>query len=148
LKPGSARLLAEGAVSVWRFGSGSGDGVRMPTVALPPLGPGHHHIDLPAAAAGADEPLAPVRYCRLGTIPAGLLGRVGFALVTAGFTHDDELHASGGRIALRQSNPRSAICGMTSQPMTTAASEKGTLAQNIQRQPSVASGTPPVKGPC
>ena len=28
LKPGSARLLAEGAVSVWRFGSGSGDGVR------------------------------------------------------------------------------------------------------------------------
>src|SRR6202049_3862298 len=39
LKPGSARLLAEGAVSVWRFGSGSGDGVRMPAVALPPLGP-------------------------------------------------------------------------------------------------------------
>jgi hypothetical protein len=37
---------------------------------------------------------------------------------------------------------------MTSQPMTTAASEKGTLAQNTQRQPSVASGTPPVKGPC
>jgi hypothetical protein len=77
-----------------------------------------------------------------------LLGRVGFALVTAGFTQDDELHASGGRIALRQSNPRSAVCGMTSQPMTTAASEKGTLAQNTQRQPSVASGTPPVKGPC
>jgi hypothetical protein len=67
-----------------------------------------------------------------------LLGRVGFALVTAGFTQDDELHASGGRIALRQSNPRSAVCGMTSQPMTTAASEKGTLAQNTQRQPSVA----------
>src|ERR1700751_3247845 len=51
LKPGSARLLAEGAVSVWRFGSGSGDGVRTPLVALPPLGPGHHHIDPPATAA-------------------------------------------------------------------------------------------------
>jgi hypothetical protein len=47
LKPGSARLLAEGAVSVWRFSSGSGDGVRLPAVALPPLGPGHHHIDVP-----------------------------------------------------------------------------------------------------
>jgi hypothetical protein len=37
-------LLAEGAVSVWRFGSGSGDGVRMPAVALPPLGTSHHHM--------------------------------------------------------------------------------------------------------
>jgi hypothetical protein len=50
LKPGSARLLAEGAVSVWRFGSGSGDGVRMPAVALPPLRPAHHEIDIPTAA--------------------------------------------------------------------------------------------------
>src|ERR1700722_8747537 len=40
LKRGSDRLLAEGAVSVWRFASGSGDGVRVPAVALPPLGPG------------------------------------------------------------------------------------------------------------
>jgi len=37
LKPGSARLLAEGAVIVWRFGSGSGDAVRVLGVALPPL---------------------------------------------------------------------------------------------------------------
>jgi hypothetical protein len=50
LKLGSARLLAEGAVSVWRFSSGSGDGVRMPAVALPPLGPGHHHVNIAAAA--------------------------------------------------------------------------------------------------
>jgi hypothetical protein len=41
---------------------------------------------------------------------------------------------AAGRIALRQSNPRSAVCGMTGQPMTTAASEKGTLAQNTQRR--------------
>jgi hypothetical protein len=25
---------------------------------LPPLGPGHHHVDVAAAAPGADEPLA------------------------------------------------------------------------------------------
>src|SRR5580693_39545 len=57
LKPGSARLLAEGAVSLWRFGSGSGDGVCMPAVALPLLGPGHHHIGPPAAALGTDQHL-------------------------------------------------------------------------------------------
>ena len=50
MKPGSARLLAEGAVIVWRFGSGSGDGVRVLAVALLQLGSGHHHIDLLTAA--------------------------------------------------------------------------------------------------
>jgi hypothetical protein len=66
LKPGSARLLAEGAVSVWRFGSGSGDGVRVPAVALPLLGACNHHVGLAAAAAGTDEALAPIepRVCR------------------------------------------------------------------------------------
>jgi hypothetical protein len=58
LKPGSARLLAEGAVSVWRFGSGSGDGVRMPAVALPPLGPAHYHIDPPLLQRETPAPRA------------------------------------------------------------------------------------------
>src|ERR1700732_155008 len=35
----SRHLRSEGAVSVWRFGSGSDDGVRMLAVALPPVGP-------------------------------------------------------------------------------------------------------------
>ena len=49
-------------MSVWRFGSGSGDGVRMPAVALPPLGPAHHHIDPPVAAGAREQPLAPIEH--------------------------------------------------------------------------------------
>jgi hypothetical protein len=80
LKPGSARLLADGAVSVWRFGSGSGDGVRMPAVALPPLGSAHH-IDLPAAAAEADQPLAPIEGGCFGAVPGSHLAGIGLDLM-------------------------------------------------------------------
>ena len=55
-------------MSVWRFGSGSGDGVRVLVVALPPLSPAHHQIDLPAAAAGTGQPLAPIRVLVAETI--------------------------------------------------------------------------------
>src|ERR1700751_3763776 len=77
LKPGSARLLAEGAVNVWRFGSGSGDGVRMPAVALPTLGPPPPNLALRAAAAGAEKPLSPVEHGRLGAVPSGHFGGIG-----------------------------------------------------------------------
>jgi len=77
LTPGSARLLAEGAVSVLCFGSGSGDGVRMPAVALPLLGASHRHIGLAAAAARTDEPLAPIEHGRFGALPSSHLGGIG-----------------------------------------------------------------------
>jgi hypothetical protein len=73
-------LKSEGAVRVWSFGSGSGDGVRMSAVALPPLGPAHHHIDLPAAAAGTDEPLAQSRTLGVGAIPSSHLSGIGLDL--------------------------------------------------------------------
>ena len=39
------------------------------------LAPAHHQIDLPAGAAGADQPLAPVEDGRFGAVPRGLLTR-------------------------------------------------------------------------
>jgi hypothetical protein len=36
---------------------------------LPSLGPGHHHVDIAAAAPGADEPLAPLEARGLDGMP-------------------------------------------------------------------------------
>jgi hypothetical protein len=47
-------------------------------LALPSLGPGYHHVDVAAAAARADEPLAPFGDGGPGAIPLGHLGSVGF----------------------------------------------------------------------
>jgi hypothetical protein len=94
-------LLAEGAVSVWRFGSGSGDGVRMPAVALPLLGASNHHVGLPAAAAGTDEPLAPIEHGRFGTIPSSHLGGIGLDLMPAILAPHDQPDLGGGSIAER-----------------------------------------------
>ena len=44
------------------------DGVRVLAVVLPPLSPAHHQIDLPAAATGADQPGAPIRFLVAETI--------------------------------------------------------------------------------
>jgi hypothetical protein len=49
---------------------------------LSPLGPGHHHIDVAAAARGADEPIAPIETDGLGAVPLGNLRRVGLGPVT------------------------------------------------------------------
>jgi hypothetical protein len=38
------------------------------------MSPANHHSDLPAAATGTDEPLAPVEDQRVGTVPLGELG--------------------------------------------------------------------------
>ena len=42
-----------------------------------PLGSGHDHIDLPAAAAGTHQPLAPIEYGRFGAVASSHLGVVG-----------------------------------------------------------------------
>jgi len=61
-------------------------------------GPGDHHVDIPAAAFRAHQPLAPVGYGRLGAIPLGHLSRIGLDAVPAGLAPDDEPNI--GRAAL------------------------------------------------
>src|ERR1700730_6004083 len=41
----------------------------------------NHHIDLPAAAAGTDQPLAPIEHGCFGAVPSGHLGWVRLRLV-------------------------------------------------------------------
>jgi hypothetical protein len=41
----------------------------------------HHHIDLAAAAAGADQPLAPIEHGGIGAIPGSHLGGIGRCIV-------------------------------------------------------------------
>jgi hypothetical protein len=48
-----------------------------------PLGPGHDHVDVSAAAFRADEPLAPFRDRHLGAITLRLLGSIRLDLVLA-----------------------------------------------------------------
>jgi hypothetical protein len=48
----------------------TGDGdflVRSPPLTVA-AGPADHHIDLPAAAAGTDQPLAPIEHGRFGAV--------------------------------------------------------------------------------
>jgi hypothetical protein len=44
---------------------------------------GYDHIDLAAAALGADQPLAPIGHSSFGAVLLGHLGRVGLDLVPA-----------------------------------------------------------------
>jgi hypothetical protein len=55
----------------------------MPAVALPPLSPAHHRIDLPAAAVRTDEPGAPIEHGRFGAVPSSHLGGIGLDLMLA-----------------------------------------------------------------
>ena len=52
------------------------------------LVPGHHHVDIAAAALRANKPAAPFRHWHLWPIPVCLLGRVRFAPVTTCFAPD------------------------------------------------------------
>jgi hypothetical protein len=75
LKPGSA-------VSVWRFGSGSGDGVHMPAVALPLPRPAHHYLHPRASALATHQPRGPIRHRSLSPMSLRHLGRIGLDLMT------------------------------------------------------------------
>jgi hypothetical protein len=68
---------------------------------LPPFGPAYHHVDLAAAAAGANEPRLPVKHGRLRAIAGGVLGRIGFNLMAAIPAPYDEPHAGRGSTAER-----------------------------------------------
>ena len=67
----------------------------------PPPRLAHHHVDVPAAAPRAHPPCAPFGDRRLGTIPAGLLGRVGLTAVITCFAPDEETELSGSRASER-----------------------------------------------
>jgi hypothetical protein len=49
----------------------------------------HHHIDLPAAAFGADQHLAPIGHWRFGAVPSSHLGGIGLDLMAATLAPDD-----------------------------------------------------------
>jgi hypothetical protein len=57
-------------------------GLRSLGVNAPPL-PRQHHIDLPPAAFGADQFLAPIEHWRFRAVPSSHLGWVGFHLMPA-----------------------------------------------------------------
>jgi hypothetical protein len=67
----------------------------------PPLCPGHHHVEVGAAALGTDEPLAPLWNGCLRAVTARKLGGVGLDLVAARLTPHDESDASRSRVADR-----------------------------------------------
>jgi hypothetical protein len=64
-------------------------GLRSLGVSLSRLGPGHDHINLPSAAFGADQLLAPIEDAGVGAVPSSHLGRVGLDLMLASFAPHD-----------------------------------------------------------
>ena len=47
-----------------------------PSLHLSPLGPGHHHLDVAAAAPGAEEAIAPSEDRDISAVPLGHLDRI------------------------------------------------------------------------
>jgi hypothetical protein len=63
--------------------------------------PAHHHIDLPAAAFGTDQPLAPIRHGLFAAVPSSHLGGIGLDLMLAFLAPNDQPHA-GSRCATQR----------------------------------------------
>jgi hypothetical protein len=61
----------------------------------------YDHVDLTAAALGADQPLSPIRHGGFGAAPLGHFGRVGLNLMRAILAPDNQPDAGGGSIAER-----------------------------------------------
>jgi hypothetical protein len=55
-----------------------------------PFGSRNDHVDRPAAAAGTDEPVAPIKHRRFGAVAFGELTGVGLDLMLAITAPDDE----------------------------------------------------------
>jgi hypothetical protein len=53
-------------------------------ISLALLAPAHHHIDLPVAAAVADQPLTPIENSGSGEVPSRHLGGIGLDLMLGG----------------------------------------------------------------
>jgi len=89
--------LGTGKADPWPSNSAHWQGRRR----LPPLGSAYHHIDLAAAAAGTDQPLAPIEHGRFGAVPLGHLGRIGLYLMPAILAPNDQPDAGRGSVAER-----------------------------------------------
>jgi len=59
-------------------------------ISLAPIAPAHHHIDLPAAATGADEPSVPIEHRGPGAVALGYLGGVGLDPMLAALAAGDQ----------------------------------------------------------
>jgi hypothetical protein len=58
----------------------------------------HHHIDLSAAAAGTDQPLAPIEDGRFGAVPSSHRGGIGLDLMLAFLAPHDQPHTGPAAI--------------------------------------------------
>ena len=89
-KPVAPTRVGEGPVS-----TPSGLPARVPSVRFCGLAlrAGYHHVDFAAGAFGADQPLMPIRDRHLGAVPLRLFGRIGFYLVAAIATPNDQADA-------------------------------------------------------
>jgi hypothetical protein len=98
-------VRAPGAPASALTGHWSGRGAAAVTgcgrISLALLAPAHHHIDLPAAAAGADPPLAPIEHGRFAAIPSSHLGGVGRDLMAAILAPNDQPDLGGGSVPER-----------------------------------------------
>src|SRR6516164_1382243 len=70
-----------------------------------PLGSGQHHVDLPAAALRAHQPLAPIEHGRLSAVAGSHLGGIGLDLMSAGFAPNHEPHLRRCSAAQRHRRP-------------------------------------------
>jgi hypothetical protein len=96
-KAGRRRSLDSkcGGESPERVESGRpGDLDRAGLLPLPPLGPGHDHVNVAAAAFGADEPLAPFEDRGFRAVPLGHFRGVGLDPAAARLAPHDQPHGA------------------------------------------------------
>jgi hypothetical protein len=67
-----------------------------------PLRTGHHHVNLAAAALGADQPLMPIENCGLGAASLRMFGGIRLDLMAAIPVPHDEANLGTGGIAERR----------------------------------------------
>lgn|SRR5271165_360558 len=94
--PTCGRIWAGDAADHVRSG-----GAGATEVTLSPLCPAHYHVDLTAAAPGADQLSAPVENSDLGAVAACMITGVGLDLMPAISAPDDQPHAGRSGVAQR-----------------------------------------------
>jgi hypothetical protein len=67
----------------------------------PRLRPAHHHVNLPATAAGTDQPLPPIEHGGPSPVPSSHFGGIGLDLMLAFLAPNDQSDVGGGSVAER-----------------------------------------------